>query len=189
MRVPRPYASALLTLPLALCLLTPFSHAADLSDSSTAQRALGPEWKRLSRRAGMIFAGTVLRAEQPVRCGNKPNSSDEACPVSRVAAIPSSSFAELRFRIDLPIAGVEAGKILTIHEWAGAQDRHRPLRPGDRVLLFLYPPSRLGLTSPVGGLQGQIRLDSTGQQIQQHSPLSPITLTQLARAIRAARGD
>jgi len=79
------------------------------------------------------------------------------------------NFLELHFRIDRPIAGVKSGQILTIHEWAGASSRQPALRSSDRVLLFLYPPSRLGLTSPVGGQQGQIRLDSTGENISRHN--------------------
>jgi hypothetical protein len=115
-------------------------------------------------------------------------------------------FLELRFRIDRPIAGVESGQILTIREWTGASSRQPALRSGERVLLFLYPPSRLGLTSPVGGPQGQIRLDSTGEKVAGHAPSSwlksqrargqnlpavpqLIPVSQLERAIRAARGD
>ena len=39
---------------------------------------------------------------------------------------------------------------------------HRPMRKGEHFLLFLYPPSRLGLTSPVRGAQGQVPLDAGG---------------------------
>jgi hypothetical protein len=132
------------------------------------------------------------------------------------------NFIEMRFRIDRPIAGVQRGQILAIREWTGALSRQPALRSGERVLLFLYPPSRLGLTSPVGGARGQIRLDSTGQNIArqsiagqsvdeptslaqsksqgEHDRDSPavanaaavhghIAVSQLERAIRAARGD
>jgi hypothetical protein len=36
---------------------------------------------------------------------------------------------------------------------------------GEHILLFLYPPSRLGLTSPVGGSRGQVALDQTGESV------------------------
>jgi hypothetical protein len=38
-------------------------------------------------------------------------------------------------------------------------------RPGREVLLFLYPASKVGLTSPVGGIQGRFRVvrDSKGR--------------------------
>jgi hypothetical protein len=119
---------------------------------------------------------------------------------------------ELSFRIDLPIAGVEAGQVLTIHEWTGAWSRQRPMRPGEHFLIFLYPTSRLGLTSPVGGSFGQIPLDARGRHLLEKAALArtsarngqsqtgsrfrrwvaapdAITVAQLERAIRAARGE
>ena len=99
----------------------------------------------------------------------------------------ASSTVELSFRVDRAIAGVQTGQILTIHEWMGAWSRHRPIRPGDHLLLFLYPPSRLGLTSPVGGSLGQIALDASGQKVLH--PAAHIPISQLERAIRAARGE
>jgi hypothetical protein len=124
---------------------------------------------------------------------------------------------ELRFRVDHAIAAVESGQVVTIREWTGALSRQRALRPGDRVLILLYPPSRLGLTSPVGGSLGQVRLDPSGQLVAEggsgqaggDSPnearasktrerdsshdtrpsTRPISVSQIARAIRAARGE
>lgn len=142
--------------------------AAAQSEEALAEQILGPQWKQLSQRAGMIFGGTVLTA----------------APQPRTDRAPST--VELSFRVDRAIAGVQSGQILTIHEWAGASSRHRPMRPGDRLLLFLYPPSRLGLTSPVGGALGQIALDASGQKVRQPAP---IPLSRLERAIRAARGE
>jgi len=191
MRVPSTRASAFPALIFLCCALCSPSPAADLSDTAAAQRALGPNWKHLSQRAGMIFVGTVLNAENSARCGTKSVRRDGACPVSPAAtSSAASATTELRFRIDLPIAGVGHVHTLTIQEWTGALSRQRPLHPGDRVLLFLYPPSRLGFTSPVGGPQGQFRLDSSGRRIKQGSPsFRTFAITQLARAIRAARGE
>lgn len=169
-------SSCLLLIALAVCLSPPIASAANLSDQAAAERVLGPQWKQLSRRAGIIFAGTVL-------------SSGSAVPRDPGAApqLPRG-VVELHFRVDRPIAGVEPGQLLVIHEWIGILDRQRPMHPGDRVLLFLYPISRLGLTSPVGGPQGQIRLDSTGQHVIERFA-HPIHIPQLERAIRAARGE
>jgi hypothetical protein len=114
----------------------------------------------------MIFTGTVINAGTVV--GSVPGTGTAATTIESGASSKirlGGNFLELHFRIDRPIAGVKSGQILTIHEWAGAWSRQPALRSGDRVLLFLYPPSRLGLTSPVGGQQGQIRLDSTGENI------------------------
>jgi len=159
------------------------------SDQAAAARILGSNWRQVSRRAGIIFTGTVLS-----------NSGESAQTDSGVPSV------EIRFQVDRAIAGVEPGGILTIHEWIGSLSRHPAMRPGEHLLLFLYPPSSLGLTSPVSGSQGQIRLDSLGRTIvDQPRPVSEwrplplssnavsqkpsVTITQLERAIRAARGE
>jgi hypothetical protein len=116
----------------------------------------------------------------------------------------------LSFRVDEAIAGVEPGQILTIHEWAGAWVMHRPMTSGQRILIFLYPPSRLGLTSPVGGSLGQIALDPSGKNVSKDvqrrdtamslpNPSSPqsrapfssgnVSVVQLERAIRGTREE
>jgi hypothetical protein len=92
----------------------------------------------------------------------------------------------LRFQVERAIAGVESSKVVTIHQWAGAWSSLRPLHPGDRVLLFLYPPSKLGLTSPVSGARGQILLNHSPVQAR---TMSGFPLDQLVRAIRGARGE
>jgi cell division septation protein DedD len=159
-------------------------------DQLAAARILGPEWKQLSRAAGMVFAGTVLSTAAP------PNTKDQAIPA-----------VEVKFRVDRAIAGARQGEVLTIREWAGAWSRQRELRPGQRVLLFLYPPSRLGLTSPVGGPLGQLALSGKGEIVvppahvsvvspksalpvpPQPVPATAIRLGQLERAIRGARKE
>ena len=183
-----------------------------------AERVLGPQWKQLSRRAGMIFAGTVLTtatrtltaqtATAPTVASQIPTS--EAAPRERTTsgAIPA---VQLSFRVDEAIAGVDRGQVLTIREWAEAWSMHRPMSGGQHILIFLYPPSRLGLTSPVGGSLGQVELDASGKNVAaKHWPatdevgigrqnkLSPgarvpaagnVSVVQLERAIRGAREE
>jgi hypothetical protein len=122
---------------------------------------------------------------------------------------------QLSFRVDKAIAGVEQGQVLTIHEWAGAWSMHRPMTRGQHILIFLYPPSRLGLTSPVGGSLGQVALDLSGnnvskdmQELDAQRPAAAIgfrnassprpratvdngrvSVVQLERAIRSAREE
>jgi hypothetical protein len=165
--------------------------AAQQSDQVIAERVLGPQWKQLSRRAGMIFAGTVLTAAAQTA------ATDRAVPA-----------VQLSFRVDRAIAGVERGQILTIHEWAGAWSMHRPIRSGQHILIFLYPPSRLGFTSPVGGSLGQVALDPSGKNVAEQKPAADIglrnesssrprvpvdtgsvSIVQLERAIRSAREE
>ena len=59
--------------------------------------------------------------------------------------------------------GASAGQSLTIHEWAGLWSGGERYRVGERVLLFLYSPGKLGLTSPVAGSLGRFAIDSRGR--------------------------
>jgi hypothetical protein len=162
--------------------------AAAQSNEVVAERVLGPQWKRISRRAGIIFAGTVMSAPQTVSrpvLQNVPQAVANPMKTDRAVAA-----VELKFRVDRSITGAKKGQFLTIHEWAGAQSRHRPMRPGQHLLLFLYPPSRLGLTSPVGGSLGQIELDPSGENVAPvFAAKSRVPVAQLESAIRAARGE
>jgi hypothetical protein len=153
-------------LTVALACLANFAPAqqAQPSDQVVAERVLGPQWRRLSRRAGIIFAGTVLAS--PTHSLHQ-NMTDLTAPIDHPApgAAPTVRSIELSFRVDHAIAGVEPGQTLTIHEWAGASSMQRRMIKGQHILLFLYAPSRLGLTSPVGGSQGQIALDASGENV------------------------
>jgi hypothetical protein len=190
--------------------------AAQQSDQVIAERVLGPQWKQLSRRAGMIFAGTLLTAS-PLTAATQTvitqtaTTQTTATDLAVPAAVPGTTPAvQLSFRVDRAIAGVERGQVLTIHEWAGAWSMHRPMSRGQHILIFLYPPSRLGFTSPVGGSLGQVALDPTGKNVSEYEqkgaaaigrrnesstqPRVPadtrgVSVVQLERAIRGARNE
>ncbi len=156
-----------------LCLLHFVS--AQSSDELVAERALGPQWRQLSRRAGMIFAGTVLSTgAQTVAAQTSPTQ----IAVAGRVVLGTTPSIQLSFRVDRAIAGVEQGQILTIHEWMGAWAMQRPMRAGQHILIFLYPPSRLGLTSPVGGSLGEVALDSSGGSVseEERRPAPPVVL-------------
>lgn len=130
---------------LVLVCLATFC-AGQLSDQLAAARVLGPHWRQMSRISGMVFSGTVL--------------SVEASPAGKDRPLP---LWVTKFRVDRAIAGGPAGEVLTVREWTGAWANHRAMNKGERLLIFLYPQSRLGLTSPVGGRLGQVKLDSRGE--------------------------
>jgi hypothetical protein len=98
----------------------------------------------LTRKAGFIFAGRVLRVERP------------APQPDRVLVV------RITLRVDQALRGVRRGQTFTLTQWAGAWDNGPQYRPGQRLLLFLYPRSRTGLTSVVGGRLGQFDLDASG---------------------------
>jgi hypothetical protein len=97
--------------------------------------------------------------------------------------------------------GVSPGQKLTIHEWAGLWARGESYYVGERVLLFLYAPGKLGLTSPVAGALGRFALDSRGYIVM--SPQHVVTLAadpilggktvvpyaDFARAVRRSSGE
>src|SRR3982074_2872653 len=192
-------------LVVVLVFLSSFA-TAQQSDQIIAERLLGPQWKHLSRRAGMIFAGTVLTATTLAAATQtlttQTAAPDRAVPAALPGTIPS---VQLSFRGDLPIAGVERGQILTIHEWAGAWSMHRRMSSGQHILIFLYSPSRLGFTSPVGGSLGQVALDESGKSVSKSGQTGPrselrpqprvpvdthsVSVVQLERAIRSARNE
>jgi hypothetical protein len=101
----------------------------------------------LTRSSGYIFAGTVKSVERAVPKGNG------------VATVL------INFHVDEAMRGVQTGQMLAIREWAGLWEFGERYRPGERVLLFLYPPSKLGLTSPVGGPLGRFRIGPDGHVI------------------------
>jgi hypothetical protein len=178
------------------------------SDRLIAERVLGPQWKQMARRAGIIFIGTPL-ANDHTDNDTAPVAADQFLPTS-ATILPPLSTIHLNFHVERAIAGVEAGQILTIREWSGAPSAHRPMNAGQHVLLLLYPPSRLGFTSPVGGAFGEVLLDSGGKKVIESNAMArfrslnvPETATsaasshvasgrgasvsQLERAIRRAR--
>src|SRR5437660_3086193 len=193
-------------LVVAFVCLSGFA-AAQQSDQVIVERVLGPQWKQLSRRAGMIFVGTVLTAATQTAI-TQTVTAQTAAPDRAVSAV--APMVQLSFHVDQAIAGVEQGQILTIHEWAGAWSMHRPMSSGQHILIFLYPLSRLGFTSPVGGSLGQVALESSGKNVsnsgqkpppriglQNESPPPPavpadtrsVSVVQLERAIRSAGNE
>jgi hypothetical protein len=100
-------------------------------------------FQQLVRSAGIIFSGRVTFV------GHGTSSSS-----------PSHTSTTIAFQIEHAMRGASPGQNLTIHEWAGLWERGERYRVGERVLLFLYAPSKLGLTSPVAGAMGRFALDS-----------------------------
>jgi hypothetical protein len=99
----------------------------------------------LTLSAGYIFAGTVASIDRPA-----PNKDGVAT-------------VQINFHVNQGMRGVRTGETLTIREWAGLWASGERYRIGERVLLFLYPPSKLGLTSPVQGQMGRFGIGSDGR--------------------------
>ena len=101
---------------------------------------------QMSRAAGMIFSGRVT-----------------AIARAPISGTPEIETVAVTFHVERAIRGVRNGKLVTIRQWAGLWSGRQRYQIGERLLLFLYPPSRLGLTSPVGGYLGRFNVDSLGR--------------------------
>ncbi|HZQ23644.1 MAG TPA: hypothetical protein VFA89_12705 [Terriglobales bacterium] len=92
----------------------------------------------LTRAAGSIFRGTV--------------SSVHAVRITHPGDVET---VEITFRVEDGFRGVRKGQTVTLREWSGLWLQGQRYRVGERVLLFLYRPSKLGLSSAVGGRSGR----------------------------------
>jgi hypothetical protein len=100
-------------------------------------------FQQIVRAAGIIFSGSVTFI------GHAASSSG-----------PDPTSTTVTFQVEHAIRGTSPGQSLTIREWAGLWNSGERYRVGERVLLFLYPPGKLGLTSPVAGTMGKFAIDS-----------------------------
>src|SRR5580765_6038975 len=100
---------------------------------------------QFSRAAGRIFSGTVTHIER------RPATAGQT--VETVA---------VTFHVENAVRGVTPGQNLTITQWIGLWSSGQRYRVGERVALFLYPNSKLGLTSTVGGSLGRFAVDRAG---------------------------
>lgn len=101
--------------------------------------------QRLVRTAGIIFSGRVTFIGHTT--GVRPDPASTA----------------ITFQVEHAIRGAVGGQRLTIHEWAGLWRSGERYHVGEQVLLFLYSPSKLGLTSPVAGDMGRFAMDPQGR--------------------------
>jgi len=145
-----------------------------------------PALHLLSRSSGYIFSGTVIKVERI-----EPRRED-AVAVMRIS-----------FRVEGAIRGVRPGQMLVVREWAGLWQSGERYRPGERVMLFLYAPSKLGLTSTVAGAAGRLRISPDGRIVVPRTTYPPqsarppeagdsagtdlVTLRELARELQRER--
>jgi hypothetical protein len=101
---------------------------------------------QIARSAGTIFSGTVTGIAR------RPPTNGQS--VETVA---------ITFHVERALRGTTPGDDLTISQWIGLWSTGQRYRIGERVLLFLYPPSKLGLTSCVAGSMGRFYIDPRGR--------------------------
>jgi len=129
----------------------------------------------------MIFSATVISVAR------RPETGGEFLGAIAVT-----------FHVENSIRGAIPGEDLTVTQWISLWSGGQRYRVGDRALFFLYPPSKLGLTSCVGWPLGRFALDSSGrvllstQQVSafRRDPVlggkSRVSFRDFARAVRQA---
>ena len=159
------FANSLVSLALTLALSLPLS--AEMPRPLPPRGYLPPHFAVQS--AGMIFSGTVLKVEH-----------------LHSAGFPGVT--QVTFRVESAIRGARRGQTLMVREWAGLWSSGERYRQGERVLLFLYPKSKLELTSPVGGPSGRYEVDRAGRVLAGAPGLrpQPIRIQDFAAEIRRA---
>lgn len=141
--------SCLLRRLFALLLIFLFASLSALAELPGLVETLPiPKLHFMAQKSGYIFSGTVKSVERIT---------------SRAAN--SVSVMRITFQVERGFFGVRNGQQLAIHECIGLWQSGQSFRPGEKVLLFLYPPSKLGLTSPVGGMSGRFSVDPGGRII------------------------
>lgn len=114
--------------------------------AAAAQVPTALNLRQITSGAGYIFSGTVIAVARV-----SPSEADQAATM------------RITFRVDQAVRGVRARQTLVIREWEGLWNAGERYYVGERVLLALYPPSKLGLTSPVGAGLGRFPLDRNGE--------------------------
>jgi len=126
------------------------------------------------RFAGMLvllFVASCI-AQEPLQSDLARNTNDALHAMSRLAGViftgqvvavlrrdggnNASGVVEIQFAVEDAIRGV-SGSSYTLREWAGLwHANEQPFRVGQQYLMLLHEPSAVGLSSPVGGMDGVI---------------------------------
>ena len=104
----------------------------------------------------------------------------------------------ITFRVEQAVRGTQTGANISMRQWVGLWNSGERYRVGERVVLFLYPRSKLGLTSSVAGPIGRFAVDTRGTLalspqhtsfLRRHPVLggkSRVSLSDFALAVRQA---
>jgi hypothetical protein len=112
---------------------------------------------QLAHSADMIFSAKITAV------AHRPTTSG-----------PALETVAITFHVENAIRGALPGEDLTVRQWIGLWSSGQRYRVGERVLLFLYPKSKLGLTSCVGWPLGRFAVDSRGRVLLTAQQLSAL---------------
>ena len=130
---------------LLLVSLLFVAHALSAQQRPIVSRYVPANLREVTARAGTIFVGRVI--------------SIKPMPIVSSEQVGS---VQITFQVEQGIRGPRTGEQFSFREWAGVWSEVDRYRIGQRMMLFLYTPSTLGLTSPVGGPAGRFPIDASG---------------------------
>jgi hypothetical protein len=120
--------------------------ALSAQQSATPASSVPANLRQVTNHAATIFVGKVMSLEA------RPLASSD-----QVGCV------QITFQVEQGIRGARAGEHFSFREWVGLWSGADRYRVGQRMMLFLYTPSALGLTSPVGGGAGRLAIDASGR--------------------------
>jgi hypothetical protein len=133
---------------LLLAAALAFATIAPAQETAPVPQTLEEALHQLSDAAGVAFVGEVVA----IRHRSGENGS--------------SGVVEIDFRIDQAVRGCSADAIYTLREWAGlwsGGDQRYSI--GQRLLMLLHTPGATGVSSPVGGMAGAIRIRGSATEL------------------------
>jgi hypothetical protein len=112
-------------------------------------------FQQIAHTAGTIFSGTVTAIARH--------------PATRLQEVETVA---ITFHVERAIRGASPGTDLTVSQWMGLWSSGQRYQVGEHLLVFFYPPSKLGLTSSVGAELGRFRVDPAGRVLLSAQQLS-----------------
>lgn len=138
------FGISLLLIFVLVFVFVPFSFAQNVkSNNRVIFDSLPLNLEEITNSADRVFAGTCKKIEEI-----------EKDPLSNLKVV------RYTFRVLETIKGVSTDEI-TFTQWKPTTVE-APYVIGKKYVMFLYPNSRLGLTSPVGYMQGKFLVEKAG---------------------------
>jgi hypothetical protein len=131
---------------------SPETPAPQDSGSSTQSGGIAPQktaeevLAELVKRAGIILVGQVYAIRMPAGEANPGTSGGLHSSMPHVV--------EIEFRVDQGVRGTSIGEPFVLRETEEQWRKGPQFTPHERVIVFLYPPDKDGLSAPVGGAVG-----------------------------------
>ena len=134
----------IISLFLILFLIPLASSAQVFKSNQLIFDAIPLNLQEITQSAGKVFTGVCTKIEEI-----------ENDPLSNLEVV------KFTFRVAEPIKGLNNETEITFKQWRPTVSESS-YKVGEKYVIFLYPESKLGLTSTVGHLQGKFLVEKKG---------------------------